>query len=274
MWKKTCLVTVASVALFGCPKKGGTDFVTGAEEASDSSDVADAEGNLLAVHLDGAEAAKPSPESTLTADLVAQHVQAHVGTRLTPSTCVTSQLDDATATLTIMYDDCTGPYGLVHVTGTLTLAFTVDASGTIGAHASGTGIMLNSVTVDVDADATYTPGMLTVSARGGGTGRYGHTFTHTGDYTLTWDSATQCHTLDGNWSTTFDDNMTRTLDVTNLSRCAQSCPSSGTVVFTGFYGATLTINFDGTAVATWDSVSATDRQSSGTINLVCTPAIH
>jgi hypothetical protein len=96
----------------------------------------------------------------------------------------------------------------------------------IHADANATGLLVNGATLNLNSQATYsvsgTAKKLVVSTDGGGTGPRGNTITRHGSYTLTWDDATACGTLDGNWSTGID-------NATWSTRWTSSRGRSGTI---------------------------------------------
>jgi hypothetical protein len=175
------------------------------------------------------------------------------------------------ASVTVTYNDCAGPRGLLHVTGTLDLTAAVAVDGAISVHGTATDLHVNKATLTVDTDATYTTSAtshaLAVQTTGTGTGPRGNAIDHQGDYTISWDPATTCRTLAGHWSTEITgaagNTATRSNDV-NLTRCVGACPS-GTVTHHFLAGASLTVTFDGTPTATW----TTSAGGSGTVALSC-----
>jgi len=102
--------------------------------------------------------------------------------------------------------------------------------------------------------------MLDVTTMSSGTGPLGNDFTHSGDYTVSWDA--DCATVNGSWSTETSDRSRGT--TVDLTRCQQGCPT-GTVTRDTFAGRTITVTFDGTATASWTSSAG----RSGTIELTC-----
>src|ERR1700689_876927 len=116
-------------SLFGCMNKADSPNVDSAAAAVDSSDSVTSEGNVMMANVDGADM---TSVTALTGPGAAATIAANVGTRWTPPSCATVTTSGATDTIT--YDDCTGPRGLVHVSGTLVLAVTVSLAGTISVH--------------------------------------------------------------------------------------------------------------------------------------------
>jgi hypothetical protein len=170
------------------------------------------------------------------------------------------------AQVVIKFNDCTGPRGLLHVTGELDLAISVTTAGAISVHATSSGLQVNRAELVVDATATYavsgTEHTLTVQTSGSGTGPRGTTVDHEGNYTIQWDTASQCRSIDGHWQTEIGVRE-RSNDV-SVHRCSGGCPT-GTITHHFLAGASLTVTFDGTATAAW----STSTGKTGTTQLSC-----
>jgi hypothetical protein len=247
-----------------CLHKNDDEVMT-AESALDSADSVQAEGNIMMANVDGADMAGLS---AFTAEDIAIRIAANIGLRW-PSACRTYEVNGNSITVT--YNDCTGPRGLLHVSGTLVLTVQVKLDGTILVHGSSGNLTVNDAHLVVDVDASYsilgTNHTLAVQTSGSATGPRGNQLDHVGDYTITWDSASLCGTLQGSWATdaTLADGTTASRSTTvDLTKCVGSCPV-GTIDRTFRTGVTMTVTFDGTAVATWQ----TSAGRSGTINLPC-----
>jgi hypothetical protein len=185
-----------------------------------------------------------------------------------PAGCVTATENQNVVTYAL--NDCTGPYGLVHVTGTVVATFSADSAG-IHAELQTNNLHINGATMTLDSKADYTVNgpakSLTVNTDGSGTGSFGNTITRSGKYTLTWNDATACATLDGAWSTGID-NATWSTSISNYAQCVAHCPTSGVLSHTGGLSkVTWTVTFDGSAQAKWTS----SRGPSGTFGLLCLP---
>jgi hypothetical protein len=240
--------------------------MSAAGEGADSATTTSDEASTMALITDGSEAAaKPIALVLPTADTVAAYMAAHVGAQLLPAGCLTSSVSGAT--VTYVFNDCTGPRGLVHLTGTVNTTYSVDTA--IHANATATDFAVNQSTISFDSNATYTPGTtrsLAVTFTGSGTGPLGNSFNRQGNYTVSWTAT--CSTLDGTWSTSTT-MWTRSTTVSSFTRCQGACPANGgTIAHTYRDGVTVTITFDGTNVAHWSSSSG----RSGTVNLTCIPA--
>jgi hypothetical protein len=242
------------LAVPACMTQGtGGDVTSSADSAvtaADSASSTSAEGDILLAAVDGANASGAGA-GALTANGVSAAISANVSARFTPASCVTVT-PGANNTITAQYNDCTGPRGLVHVTGEVAFAVSVSADSAISVHATSTGLKVNAATLDIDATGTYavtaSGPTITVSTTGTGTGALGRNVDHQGNYTLSWNPTTQCQSLDGTWSTELGTHSDA--NEVNLERCGGGCPT-GTVVHTFPDSQQLTITFDGTTTASW-----------------------
>ena len=247
--------------LAGC---GGADPAgdqASVSAALDSSDQTATESALMLAATNGTDGAGSASEAAVMAGAQAK-------TFWQPAGCVTAtQLNNV---VTYKLADCTGPYGLVHVTGSVVVTYSADSAG-IHAAAVANGLLVNGATMNLNSNADYTVNgsakKLVVATNGSGTGAFGNAITRNGSYTLTWDDASMCGTLDGAWSTQIGSNTWST-SIANYAQCKYHCPSSGTLSHTGGLSkVTITVSFDGSSNATW----STSRGHSGTIALFCAP---
>jgi hypothetical protein len=260
----TSIVLLGSSLLLGaCMNKGDGD-IDSASDAVDSSDSTQAEGNVMMAAVDGSST---QGLAAVTDVQVAAAISANVGTRMLPAGCAVPTVNGAK--IAIQYNDCTGPRGLVHVTGELDLTISIDGAGAIDVAASASGLEVNGATLDIDATAVYavtgSDDTLTVQTMGTGTGPRGTAIDHDGNYTIGWDATNQCASIAGTWSTELG--AADRSNTVNLSECGGSCPT-GTLSHKYLAGITLNVAFDGTAVATWSLSTG----GSGTVALSCTPA--
>jgi hypothetical protein len=173
--------------------------------------------------------------------------------------------------LTYTLNNCTGRFGLVHVTGTV-VAVLADGSDGLDITVTGMGLKVNRATLDLNASAVLsddgTKRKLVVSTNSSGVGPRGNTFTRVGTYTVERDPSTACVSLDGQWQLDVSNARSRSTTVSGLSRCDGMCPAAGGVItHTGILGRTVTITFDGSDAASW----TTSNGHSGTVDLTCGP---
>jgi hypothetical protein len=234
-----------------------------AEDADESVTVSSTESALTAELSD--EVSQPMSS---TPEQLAMNAVTRVGARFKPQGCATSMQTGATVVYTL--NDCTGPYGLVKVTGTLTAVYSRAAGGGVQVVITGTGVKANDATMDVNSTviATQANGVKTanVTINGAGTGPRGGSVTRKGSYVVTYDTAAECITINGTWET----GTTRagaSTAVSNFKRCKGECPAAGgTITHTSARNEVVVVTYDGSPVAKWTS-SAQGR--SGTVNLRC-----
>lgn len=246
------------------------------QEASEADDADDAVTTSASTSQESALLSASGEEltaepSSMTDDQLAETASLKAKARF-KSGCVTATRNLNVVTYVMV--DCTGPYGLVKVSGTLTVTYTRQTDGSIKAVAKGTGLKVNDGTLDVDAVAVYkkdaSSGIETavVETHGKGTGPKGNTGDRTGNYTITRDQAAGCVSIEGKWSTLWNGSKVAksSTEVTGLSKCKGECPASGgKIVHTGVLGRVLTLTTDGSNVAQW----STSGGKSGTVNLEC-----
>lgn len=262
MTKRSTSLLIATT-LVACARN--TENIGSAESALDSQEGVEAEGNVMMAAIDGADVQQLIAP---TADQVASRIAANVQARYSPAGCAMATATGAN--VSVQLTGCTGPRGLRQVSGQLELAVSVALSGVISVHGTASGLEVNGATIDVDADATYSTSganhVLAVRTQGSGIGPRGNDVDHVGEYTITWDSASMCRSIAGEWSTEISTTQgsARRRHSVDLQRCAGGCPS-GSLVRTFFDGATLTVTFDGTATAQW----TTSAGRSGRVPLQC-----
>jgi hypothetical protein len=263
--KNLAALVLLSSSLVGCMKKDTSDSPDSAAAAADSQEAVGDEADIVTASVD----ASGTVSASVDAASVASTIAANVAAKWTGA-CATATASGANVTVT--YDDCTGPYGLVHVTGELDLTISINAQGALGVHASANDLEVNAATLDFTADGTLsesgTMKTLSVTANGSGTGPRGNAIDHNGAYTITWDSSSTCRSIDGSWSTDLTSPVATAerANTVDLMRCGAACPT-GTMAHKFLGGSTLSVTFDGTATATWSS----SLNLSGTITLDCTP---
>lgn len=242
-------------ALPGCGVSSDNDNVSA---SLDSLESANSEGTLLAVALEGA-----SP--SLSADEVAQNAATNAGRYLVPSSCVSAQASGATVTYTL--NRCSGPYGLLDLTGRVTASFSIQTDA-VQASLTSTGLRINNATVEFQTTALYSTSggtrRLSLNSTSTGAGARGSQFRRVGEYTASWDGS--CLDLDGVWSTSA---FARTWSTTvaDFRHCTGRCPEpGGTVTLSGdILGAPYTLTYDGDATARWSNANG----RSGVIPVAC-----
>lgn len=233
-----------------------------ASRAADSTDLGSLESALLAattemVDLNAAE------------EQMATEAAEAVEAVFEPAGCVEAVVAGATVTYTL--DGCSGPYGLVGVSGVANLAFTVAGLGSVAVSLTAANLEVNDATLAVNVSgglSTNDDGNLVYEliSTGGGTTADGLIVTRTGEFGMVLEGG--CMTLNGGWTTTIGESAWATT-ITNFERCDATCPSSGTIVWGGAplegteapEGRGVTVTFDGDDTAAWVTTSGNFGQT-------------
>ena len=253
------LLCLACVSMLSCGRGVELDD---AEDADESVTVSSTESALTSTMTD--DLGQPM---SATGDDLAQAAATRIGARLQPQGCVVATRTGNT--VTYVFTNCTGPYGLVKLNGTVVAVYTPHAGGGVQAVVTSTGFKANEATFDLNATVigTETNGVkkAQVTARSEGTGPRGGTFTRDGAYTATYDPASECVTLDGSWQTKAGLRQGSTV-VAGYQRCKGSCPAAGgSITHTNARGGATVLTYDGSATATWTTAAG----RTGTLALRC-----
>jgi hypothetical protein len=242
------LAWIAAVAVGAAACAGvDPDAQTLAENGSDVSDVTARVSGLAASF--GPGVGRFDPEA-----------YAATATLYAPAGC--AKATENAESVKLAFADCSGPWGLVHVTGSVTVEPTRD--GGEGIVIETKGLRLGGATVSFDAtwnvvSPTTSPmRQLTSSSTLTGTTARGRSFEieSTNGWTLTWQLGGTCIDLNGN-SQGVVDGSDLDIQVTSLERCNADCPTSGTISITSG-SISDTISFDGSDVATFTTEGRTN----------------
>jgi len=267
--KSLKVVLVAALAVVGCGRMS-----TDAEEAADAVETTESTSNESAL-MDLTAVDSSVSMCSFTSEQVASAALRRLQNNVKASSCVVAtQTGNA---VDYVMTACTGKWGRITVTGTVHVVYTANADCSVDAVATGTGIKVNKATVDLDATAHFTRDAngvekIAVSTRSKGGGENVQ-LDHTGNYTVIRDMGTGvlCRSLDGSWSTNWSaarGMATTSTTATGIQKCGDACPAAGgTVVHNGFGGRVVTVTFDGSNVAKWES----SKGKSGTVDLECGP---
>lgn len=261
MTRFTSFAFLIAVAAAGCKMQGDTDTAS-AEGAIDSTDSTQSESAMLSAAMDGSEAAPGVAPAVPTPQGVADWIDGHIATRFLPAGCAVAT--ESGLTVKVTFSNCTGPRGLREINGEVDFTISAGTGGAIDVAAHAADLQVGAATMSFDSTAAYTVSgstkSLAVVTHGEGTGPLGNQIIHDGDYTATWDAT--CVSVDGSWSTEVGEKSRST--TASVMKCQNACPT-GTITRDTFLGRTITITFDGTNVATWE----TSAGRSGTVSLPC-----
>lgn len=255
------LITMTLFGATGCGRLGGGASGDAAMQAAAVVDAAEVAATTSALGAAAVAGATYSADSATSARAAAAQLTA----AMQPAGCATAT--QTGTTVVYRFASCSGPYGLVRVNGTLTVAYTTTLT-TLSATITSSELSVGGVALEVSARASSTrmPGgaeTLSLTHDASATGARGHEVVVSGANTIGWDAA-GCVTAAGSGSATIDGDSFSTT-TSSFARCPNACPAAGGTFVFASPAATITIRFDGTATAAW----STDGDRSGTIPLVC-----
>jgi len=261
-------VTAVCLAACGLGTAEATDAAT-AQLTSDGQEAISSNQQLTAFNSDAfnVNVSDPAMAATQYAGPVSH----------APAACET-RTKDATdpKVVHVHFNDCTGPFGLLHLSGDETAVFSANPDGTLHVQVSDDGdLTVNGKAVHHSAsgDITINGALRSVAWKGAWNREdaLGITVSHTTDLQIAVDTTAGCSTTNG---TAVTDIGAREIDskLENVKVCKNAagvvtCPS-GTVVHTGkASGKSITVDFDGSATAAVTGIDGKTRD----VALVCTP---
>lgn len=280
MNRSRSLVSVFAVSLVGLIALGGCRIknADGDENQADAEDGLDSSGTESDIaHLTSSLVGENGGSLTLSSEGSTRYARGSVSPTTwgdgakafyQPSGCLATALDEPNKTVTYTFSDCTGPHGLLHITGQVKVVYDLKDANTLDLNVTGTDLQVNRATVDWSATDHITRTGTTYTAvwhgQVNGTTYRGRDFARTTDSTVVWDTASQCATFNG---TSEGNVLNRPLktEVKNLRRCVGECASGDVTVTNQETGATLSISLDGEGAATFTG----PRGNSVTVSLAC-----
>jgi len=175
-----------------------------------------------------------------------------------PASCATRAQDPTNPLVVhVTLNDCTGPFGMVHVSGELTATFGKNASGGLTVNVTSSNLTANghAVSESGTGDVTISGATRTVAWQGAWTrvNAAGETVSHTTTANVVIDTAAQCRTTNGSAQTNVAareiDSTITDYKICKLADGSEGCPSGEIVHTSKRTGKSLTIDFDGTADA-------------------------
>jgi hypothetical protein len=150
-----------------------------------------------------------------------------------PAGCLTETQDVAKSTETYVFNGCTGPLGLVELTGTVTVGWQV-AGANLTLDFSAQGFQINRATIDnwqATAVITSTGNQRSMAwnAQLSGTTGSGRQFNRTNQKSIQWTVGVACLSASGQSS---GDILGANLQTTVVTwqRCADACPQAGSEI--------------------------------------------
>ena len=211
--------------------------------ASDTSGAEDVNGTESDVESLGSSFVGNDGQSVVTTSAFtpgAGEIQIQGGTTIAnpgfwfqPAGCEQTTVDTASQKATYVFDACTGPLGLVSLTGTIDVSWQ-KADGQVTLDFSSQGFQINSATISswqatavVTADGNART--MNWSAQLSGTTGRGRTFSRTNQKVIQWSVGVPCISVTGQSTGDILKAELQTT-VTSWKRCADSCPEAGSAI--------------------------------------------
>lgn len=186
-----------------------------------------------------------------------------------PAGCLTISTDAAAMQSTYTFAGCTGPLGLVHLQGTITVGWQV-APSTLTLDFSAQNFAINGATITSwqatsVVTATGAARAMTWNAQLAGTTASGRAFSRTNQKNLSWTVGQACLAVSGQSNGTITGVHLQTT-LTSYQRCQGACPQAGSEinVTNEDNGSSIDIVYDGGRMA-----DLTIHGKSETISLLC-----
>jgi hypothetical protein len=266
---------VAFVACFGAVTVG-----CGSKSTDTGSSSADDAENADSQESSASSSQTSRFDEMLYAPVQAQEPEAAAGSVVAaqwwPAGCATRSRDATNkAVVHVKLNDCTGPFGLVHHTGEITVTFSKNADGSLRAQAASSNMTVNgkAVTYSADADITVSGALRTVKFNGAWTreNAKGDTVSHTRQGTAVIDTAAKCRDVNGTATTRVGnrevDSTVKDYKICRKADGTDGCPSGEIVHTHKGSGKAIKFDFDGSAQA---KVTG-PKGGSVEVALVCTP---
>jgi hypothetical protein len=235
----------SSLAVFGCSSKSSTSGGNGGAAddpvngGSDSSETETNAESLASSFISGTGTGTGALslggrlELTGGGDLHAQTAGEVTTTYYKPAGCLVVTDVPAQKQASYVFNDCTGPYGLVHVTGTVNVGYSSSAANQLTLSYSSTGLKINNASIDWAATANITANGssrdMVWNGHFTGTTGHGRAIERTNQKEYKWTVGGDCLSVSGSSDGTVTGHELK-VDVINYSRCKGACPETGSEI--------------------------------------------
>ena len=233
-------ITLATVAftVIGCAAKhdSASDpeaVASGSEASSTESDTEAMSSSFIGSGGTGAGLALASHAELTGNDIRLEALGDAAKAFYVPAGCLVVTDDAVKKIATYAFSDCTGPYGLVHVTGSVAVDYSGSSVSALVLKYSATGLKINRATIDWSATANVTGqgnarDMIWDGQFNGTTGG-GRAFHRTNHKEYKWTVGLPCLSVTGSSDGTVSGKELK-IDVINFSRCKGACPEAGSEI--------------------------------------------
>ncbi|MFP2895390.1 hypothetical protein [Corallococcus sp. 4LFB] len=190
------------------------------------------------------------PQDSVDVNAAAAQLAANASSTFTPAGCATATASGATVNYT--FNNCGAQVALQQISGNVQLVL-ADNQGQLSINATSSNLTINGAPYNLSMQITGSPPngdqrQVTITSNSYSPDRFD---TRSSQSTVTWVSGSGCFTLDEQSQSTRGDRSSTT-NVSGYQRCANQCPSAGTVTSQTSEG-TFTTTFDGSNTIQVDS---------------------
>lgn len=229
--KALALTLAAAAAALGCSAKTDDGAVEASALSEDGSDASEVESQTSAL-----TATLTLSAGNLTDVAQAASDAAETRAFFSPG-CMTTTVDTTANVATHVFKSCEGPWGLAHLTGTITVRYAAatspDGKPAVKLELEGDALAIGRAAADYRATALIVPDgssrAMTWNADLTGTTARGRRFARTAAWNVTWTVGESCIDVDGTAEGKVGERTLKTT-VTNLQRCRGECPAAGGAV--------------------------------------------
>ena len=231
------LIAVSTSLATGCASKNDSSTSSDDENVNGGSEASDTEGNAESLSSSlvggGSGTATLASVGDLSGGLHTDDIGAKAEAFYQPAGCLVVTDDVAKKEATYAFTDCTGPYGLVHITGSVIVGYDVESGSELKLTFSTTGLQINGATIDWTATADITVAgndyAMIWAGHFTGTTKSGRAIERTNTKTYKWTEGVACLAVTGSSDGTVTGRELKT-NIINFSRCADACPASGSEI--------------------------------------------
>ncbi len=267
------LATLSTISMLGCAarhQQSGSDDGTAAagDDAAQVESDTESFGSMFAAS-DGNGGLAPSSFSG--GDLSTEGLpSANNFPNLSPAGCVTETQDAATQTNTYVFANCTGPWGFVHLKGTVSVQWQIVSATELKLTYAATNFEINKATIaqwNATADITASGNDRDMAWHGqfNGTTGGGRAFSRVNDKDIKWTAGEGCISIDGQ-STGSVTGKNLTTKVIAYKRCVAECPEANSEIdiHNDDNGNDVDVTFQGGAKA---DITFTNGSNGNTVSL-------
>ncbi len=212
----------------------GSDAVDQGSDVNDAEGSAESLGSSLVGGTSGSLHVASAGEMTMHGGtLQLADVGAEAKGFYSPAGCLTVAADLTKSSAKYTFNDCTGPWGILHLTGEVDVTWSSSGANQITINYSATALKVNHATIDWTATANVTGNGgardMIWDGKFSGTTAHGRAFQRTNHKEYKWTVGQACLSVSGTSDGTVTGHELKT-EVKSFSICAGGCPEAGSEI--------------------------------------------